>query len=179
MKMRIKYVGVTIAVFALISLASMAYATFDWSGTSINSGYALTTDWHGMEVPLGEAVTAWAGTTDLSIEEVKFRWLRHNGTEALMDVVTTYTEEWWEGLYVREFNATRVPDEVGDWGVQGVFYTEPASGHGGGPIPSQSLKTAIRARSFFAVPEVPIGTMAVIIAMFGALSVFALKRKYL
>jgi hypothetical protein len=177
--MRVKYVGVTIALFALISLASVAYATFDWSKTSIDSGYAVTTDWHGMEVPLGEEVTAWAGTTNLNITEVKFVWLRPDKTKAWMDVVTTYTEEWWGDLYVREFNATRIPDEVGDWGVRVSFYTDPPSGEGVGPILEQSLKTAIRARSFFAIPEVPIGTIAVIIAMFGALSVFALKKKHL
>lgn len=173
--MRVKFLGVTIAIGTLILFTSVAYATFDWTGTSINSGYAITTDWHGMEVPLGEEVTAWAGTTNLSIIEVKFRWLRPNGTVAWWDNVTSYTEESWEDLYVREFNATREPDEIDDWGVQAIFYD--TEGHGRGPVPDQPEKMAIRARSFFAIPEVPIGTIAVVVAMFGALGFFALRRK--
>jgi len=178
--MRVRSLGVAtaigIAIGTLILFASVAYATWDWSGTSINSGYAVTTDWHGELVPLGEEVTAWAGTTDYSIVEVKFRWLRPDGTQAWIDVETEYTEEWWADLHVHEFSATRTPDEEGDWGVQAVFYGP--NGNGKGPIPDQPEKVAIRARSFFVIPEVAIGTVAVIVAMFGALGLFALKRKH-
>lgn len=36
-----------------------------------------------------------------------------------------------------------------------------------------------RATSFFAIPEVTIGTIAVVVAMFGALGLFAIKKKHI
>jgi len=79
----------------------------------------------------------------------------------------------WNGQDVREFSNTQIPDVVGDWGVQGIFYD--GEGQGRGPIPDQPEKTAIRARSFHAVPEV--ATIAAVLAMFGALGLFAIKKK--
>jgi len=166
------------AVVILVSILVLVpkVSAYDWSGTSINSGYAVTTDWHGKEVPLGEPVTARAGTTDLSIVTVWFRWLLPNGTEAWPPIeVTTYTNDVWEGKTVRVFLNAQFPDEVGDWGVQVVFYNE--DGNGQGPLPVPEEKVAIRARSFFAVPEVPFGTIAILVAMFGALGILAISKK--
>ena len=179
--MRVKSLGVIIAISTLILFASVAYATFDWSGTSINSGYAVTTDWHGMEVPLEEEVTAWAGTTNDSIVEVKFRWMKPDGTDWWEYGTYEGSQEWpvGSGQIVYEWTSSVTPidplTDIGDWGVQAVFYN--GEGHGVGPIPEQPGKVAVRARSFFSVPEVPIGTVAVVVAMFGALGFFALKRK--
>ncbi len=169
---------ITFVVILLVSLGVLLpeVSAYDWSKTSINSGYAITTDWFPNEVPIGEPVTARAGTTDLSIVKVWFRWLRPNGTEAWPPIeVTTYTLDTWNGKTVRVFLNTQYPDEVGDWGIQAVFYDE--DGHGTGPIQLQEPKLAIRARSFFAVPEVPLGTIAILIAMLGALAIFAIKKK--
>lgn len=177
--MKLKIIAIAALMVSLLVSLPKVQATFDWTGTSINSGYAITTDWHGIEVPLGEEVTAWAGinldVVDVDIVEVKFRWLRPNEAVAWWDNVTSYTEELWEGKLIREFNATREPDELGDWGVQAIFYD--TEGHGRGPVPDQPGKVAIRARSFFAVPEVSFGTIAILIAMFGAFSIFAIKKK--
>lgn len=173
MKTKIIFVGVLLVSLLILLPEVNAY---DWSRTSIKSGYAVTTDWHGVEVPIGEPVTARAGTTDPSIVKVWFRWLLPNDTEAWPPIeVTEYTLDTWEGKTVRVFLNTQIPDELGDWGVQGVFYDE--GGHGQGPIPETEEKVAIRAKSFFAVPEVPFGTIAVLIAMFGALGILAIKKK--
>ncbi len=181
MDMKAKLLSVTALIILLLPLACVQ-AIWDWSGTSINSGYAVTTDWHGIEVPIGETVTAWAGTTDISIIKVVFRWLRPDKTVAgtfvvLWDPPNSTSEGSWNGDPVREFKNSYIPDVLGDWGVQAIFYD--TGGHGVGPVPGDDgEKVAIRARSFFTVPEVPFGTIASLAAMLGALSVFTLKRRH-
>ncbi len=173
--MRLRTISVAVLVAFLIAIP-MVQADFDWSApyNNLSSGYRVTTDRHGEEVMLGDPVTAWAGTTNLDIEEVKFRWMSPDGSEIIVQV-TSFTMGEWEGQPVKEFSNTQWPDVVGDWGVQGVFYTDPPSGQGVGPIPGQPLKTEIRARSFYAVPDV--ATIAAVLAMFGALGLFALRKK--
>ena len=171
-----KKLALILAVFLAIAAVPNVLGTFDWTGTSINSGYAVTTDWHGEMVPYGEEVTAWAGTTNMDIEKVVFRWLRPDGTSAWNDTDDSGDLVSWEGKQILEFNATRTLDEIGDWGVQAIFYDD--GGHGWGPYPSEKEKVAIRARSFFQIPEVAIGTIAILIALFGALGAFVIvKRK--
>ena len=41
---------------------------------SLASGYRITTNHHGIDVIVGETVTAWADTTDLTTSEVTFMW---------------------------------------------------------------------------------------------------------
>ena len=177
MKLRVISIVVLVAMLVVfVPVVRPITTEADWGRTAINSGYGVTTNYHGVEVPLGTEVTAYAGTTDDSIKEVKFRWLKPDGSE--FDVVTgTYLgDEVWGDLTIHVFSDTQTPNEVGDWGVQAVFYD--AAGNGRGPIPDQPFPTKIRAQSFFAVPEVPIGTIAVVVAMFGALGFFALRRKH-
>jgi len=69
----------------LLSLSfNLAHA--HWS--AINSGYAVTTNWHGKEVPLGQSVTAWAGTTNSSVYQVEFKWKNKTG-HVIYDVIVT------------------------------------------------------------------------------------------
>lgn len=166
-----------VAVFSLVSLfvlVSVNVASAQWN--AINSGYAVTTNYHGIPVPPGTPVTAIAGTTNLNVYEVKFRWLRPDKTEAWLDPVTEYVEEEWEGQTIRVFNDTRTPDIEGDWGVQAIFYD--GNGHGVGPVPEQPEKVAIKATSFNVIPDFPIfGTAGALIAMLFSLSVFLHKKK--
>ena len=173
---------ISIALLAMIVASIPLVQAFDWSDpyNTLTSGYRVTTDQHGDEVQLGTPVTAWAGTTNMNIDEVKFRWLRPNGSEYVVVAVTTFSMGTWvdgDGVAhdVREFSNTQTPDVVGDWGVQGIFYGD--EGHGRGPIANQTEPTAIRARSFFSVPEVAIGTIAAVLAMFAALGLFAMRKK--
>lgn len=170
-----KKLALLLTIVLAIAAVPTVMGVFDWTGTAINSGYAVTTDWHGEMVPFGEPVTAWAGTTNLNVEEVKFRWLFPNGSEFLIVPVTSYVDEEWNGLTVREFNNTQTLNVIGDWGVQGVFYDD--EGQGQGPIPAQPYPVGIRARSFFHIPEVYLGTIVTLLAMFGALGIIAIKKK--
>ena len=164
----------------LIVAIPLVYAGFDWSApyNNLSSGYRVTTDKHGEEVMMGDAVTVWAGTTNLGIDEVKFRWMSPDGGEIIVQV-TSFTWGDWKGQDVKEFSNTQYPFVTGDWGVQGVFYDYENPGKGIGPIPEQPYFTEIRARSFFVIPEVTMGTIAVVVAMFGAFGLFVLKRKKL
>lgn len=173
---KLKLVLAIVLVMAMVAGVNIVRA-YDWSGTSINSGYAVTTDWHGMEVPIGATVNVWAGTTNSNITCVMFRWLRPNGTEAWSPHnVTSYTEVHWNSQTVREFLHAGEPDEVGDWTVQVIFYG--GEGHGQGPLSEVATeKVTIKATSFFAIPEDPVGTISILLAMFGALGVVVVKRK--
>lgn len=164
--------GVLIIVFLSLLIAS---ASTQWD--AISSGYAVTTDWHGKEVPFGTIVTAKAGTTNLEVVEVIFRWLKPDGTEAWPPIpVTSYIEELWEGQTIRVFENGQIPDTLGDWGVQAVFYN--GGGNGVGPIPSQPEKVAIRATSFNTIPEIPVvGTIGAAIVMLLGLGMFIKRRR--
>ena len=162
----------------LIIAVPLVYADFDWSApyNNLASGYRVTTDNHGETVMWGDAVTAWAGTTNLGIDKVIFRWMSPNGDETVVEV-TSFTMGEWNGQPVKEFSDIMYPTVNGDWGVQGLFYDNENPGNGIGPLAAQPFVTEIRARSFFVIPEVTMGTIAVIAAMFVALALFAVKRK--
>ncbi len=114
----------------------------------------MATDWPGIDVPLGESVTVRAGTTDLTVETVWFRWMRPDGREVwIVEVSWDGTSDTWNDQTVRVFMNTQVPLEIGDWNIQVVFSND--DGHGRGPLPDFTEKVAIRARSFFAIPKFP------------------------
>ena len=176
MKLRAIYIAVFVATL-LVSIPwvrAPAYITTDadWSRTAIKSGYGVTTNYHGIEVLIGTEVTAYAGTTNDDIKEVKFRWTEPDG-DVVVEEGTYIGDELWEGLVIHVWSSPKIPMEVGDWGVQGHFYNE--GGHGVGPIPEQPESVATRAQSFYAVPEV--ATIAAVLAMFGAFGLFAIKKK--
>jgi len=177
--MNVKTVLIVGLLASFIVAIPIVHADFDWSASynNLSSGYRVTTDRHGEEVMLGKAVTAWAGTTNLDIDEVKFRWMSPDGNEIIVPV-TSYTMGEWEGQPVKEFSNTQWPNAVGDWGVQGVFYDHEDPGNGRGPIPEQPFFTKIRARSFLVIPEVAMGTLAAMLATFGALGLFVVKKKH-
>lgn len=175
--MKLKTLSISILALLVIAVP-LVYADFDWSApyNNLNSGYRVTTDNHGETVMFGDAVIAWAGTTNLGIDKVTFRWMSPDGDETIVEV-TTFTMGEWNSQPVKEFSDTMYPTVNGDWGVQGIFYDNENPGNGVGPIAAQPFFTEIRARSFFVIPEVTMGTIAVIAAMFIALALFALKRK--
>lgn len=176
--MRLKILSIVALVISL--LASINYVqAHDWHGTSIASGYAVTTDRHGELVQIGESVTAIAGTTDSTITKVTFRWLLPDETEAswspveitMVDHIDFGAGPNGEDVYVF-IDGPHTPNVVDDWGVQAFFYDTDGNLRG-----KDSGIVKIRATSFFAVPEVPFGTIAILIAMLGALGLLAIKRK--
>lgn len=189
MKLRFIVASMLLAGLIIISSANLVRAQWD----ALGSGYAVTTNRHGVDVPIGASVTAWAGTNDTQVQTVEFRWLRPDGsvfgnpnvpvfgpfvTPAVPAGVPQEIVDWanrYPGFSVLYASNTQTPDALGDWGVQAFFHD-----------PTNSVRSlrgrnsdiiAIRATSFNAVPEMPLGTMVILLSMFGALSVFALRKK--
>ena len=180
--MKLKIISIAVLLAMLIAAIPLVHGAVDWTfpPNNLSSGYRVTTENFPDPVILGDPVIAWAGTTNDQIVEVKFRWNYPEGSgEDPIVAVGTYMGyvDLPDGTRVYQWSNTQYPDAVGDWGIQGVFYTDPPSGQGVGPIPEQPFKTAIRARSFFAIPEVTVGTIAAVLTMFGALGLFAVKKK--
>jgi len=152
-----------------------------WTPGRLNSGYGITTDYHGIDVPVGTPVTAYAATTKNVPGEVKYVciiWLEPGGSVArntgplpLEDSGTKWTDDkeiYWA-------TDTFIPNIVGDWGVQAIFYNLTL-----GKItcePPHNEKEAIRATSFLSVPEVPLGTITATLVMMGTLVLLAVKNK--
>ncbi len=179
--MKLKIISIIVLVSMIIAIP-IAYGAVDWTypPNSLASGYRVTTENFPDPVMIGDPVIAWAGTTNEDIDEVKFRWNYPDGT-GFDPIVAIGTYAGYvdlpDGTRVYQWTNTQYPDVTGDWGIQGIFYDLDDPGQGTGPVPEQPFLTEIRARSFFAVPEVTLGTIAIIIAMFGALGFLALKRK--
>jgi len=191
MKARLAVVAIILA--SVLFVAGVNTAKAQWPAIK-QSGYAITTNWHKIEIPLGALVVATAGTTDLTILTVTFRWHAPNGTVIFQDTVnvvgpiTTPTVppnvpqeviDWANAnpgvQYLYAQSTHEIPttlDIVGDWGVQAFFQEL-----GGRQKAGVSDVIQIRATSFNVVPEAPIGTTAILLSMFGALSVFALRKR--
>lgn len=133
----------------------------------------MTTNTHGEEFLLGGTVTATAGTTDLDITEVRFLW-KDPDESVVWDVTVPVVDsgETWNGEPIYIATDTKSPDSIGDWAVQAFFLDEEGHlrGQGSGIV-------KIRATSFHAVPEVPIGTLATVLSLFAGLGIFALAKR--
>ena len=178
---------ISIMVFAVvISVTLLPFANAQWS--AIKSGYAITTNWHGQDVPVGTSVTAWAGTTNENVYQIRFLWLDPNGTLRydinVTDIVNYTTPdyppgapeeiiEWAEdnpNITIWYANNTQTPNSVGDWTVKAWFYSP--EGH-----LMNSTVTKIRATSFNTVPYTPIGTTIIAVTMIAALTTFITRKR--
>lgn len=173
-KFRLMFV---LTIIALITTVTVVHAPWSTLGT----GYAITSNYHGIDVPLGTPVTVTAGTLDSNIVQVTFRWHRPpngNGPVAWEDVVPVWQNgtmgQWNNGSWslISYAQNTHNIDEMGDWGVQAFFQDS----HGKEKSGLENV-VKIKATSFNAIPEVPLGTIAVVLAMIGALGIFAIKKK--
>jgi hypothetical protein len=187
MKSRL-FVATLLAI--LLSIAGLNIARAQWSAIK-NSGYAVTTDWHGEDVPIGESVTAWAGTTDSEVYKVEFKW-KDPDENVIFDenvmVLTPYTTpdvppnvpqeiaEWADnnhGFTIYHASNAQTPYEIGDWGVQILFYAPEGHLQGEG---SEIIK--IRATSINVIPEIPVvGTAGAAIAMLLGIGLFWKKKE--
>lgn len=152
---------------------------------SLTSGYRITTDHHGDNVIIGETVTAWADTTDLTTVKVIFDW-KWEGSETPMRTVevtsyiTWYTgKDGWPnepgvpyGTEVRRFTDSYTPAELDEWAVKGTFINEY-----GQTANSDNDSFPVRATSFKTIPEAPLGTIAIAITMFASMGFFIIRRK--
>jgi len=188
-KMKLRLTVAASLLASLLILASANIAQAQWN--AISSGYAVTTNWHGQEVPIGQTVIATAGTTVAGVQKVQFKWHAPNGT-VIWNVFVGVSEliapalpplpvpqeviDWAnnnQGVKYWYAQDTQIPMVIGDWGVQAIFHDT------GNIMGKNSDMVAIRGTSFEVVPEVPFGTIAILVSMFGALGVFAIKRKHL
>lgn len=187
--MRKAILSIISALIFLYVVTSVNMAKAQWS--AISSGYAVTTNWHGQEVPIGQSVTAWAGTTNQKVYQVEFLWKNQTGHIVFAVNVTnivSYTtpeypagapeeiSEWATnktGITVYYVNNTQIPNSIGEWGVQARFYAS------GGHICGQGSDIIkIRSTSFNVIPDAPVvGTAGIIVAMF--LGFYLFKRKSL
>lgn len=166
----------TLVCMSLLVLISTVRA----DENSIGSGYAITSNYHGVNVPANTEVTATALTLNASITTVLFRWHRPDDSVAREVTVspltnTGTTAEWkkfHQSFTIFSAQDTFTPDVVGDWGVQ-AFFLDP---HGNTRADVEDV-VAIRATSFFAVPEIPLGTIGVVAAVLLAFGVYSIKNK--
>ena len=175
--MQLKSVLALLLVFVgLFGMMSSAYAPWSTLGT----GYAITSNYHGKDVPLMATVTVTAGTLDPSVTQVTFRWHRPDDTTVREVTVPVFTNgttgQWNDGTTAPIHYAVDSfrPDLAGDWGVQALFQDSTGKNRAG---VNNVIK--IKATSFNVIPEVPFGTAAILLSMFGALGVFAIKKKRL
>jgi len=147
--------------------------------SALDSGYAITRwPWSGGEVLIFKDVTVRACTIDPPYPEathVEFRWIRPNGSILILTPCKELTPsgDTWKGDDVYDAYDTQTLDAFGDWGVQALF-----SGPDGKYLPISSCPTvAIKAISWHVVPEVPLGTITILLCMFGAVAIFAIKKK--
>jgi len=201
--MKMRFIVLLLVSFLVFTSISMVQAQWD----ALSSGYAVTTDKHGQIVIVGlESVTAWAGTTDDTIQIVEFVWhlpadppyyeaVQWDENETIFGSYVTpdYPPDApqeikdWAALrdgsgepghypivtvyYAK--NGPKVPDVIGDWGVQALFHNHHTTpGH-------DTTKVMVRATSFEVVPEVPFGTIAILLSWLGILGVFALRKKHI
>lgn len=164
----------TLLSIGLLAAVTVVYAPWSTLGT----GYAITSNYHGIDIPPGTPVTVTAGTLDSNVVNVTFRWHMPNGTvrwEVVVPVFTNGTTGQWNNgtiVLIRYAQDTQIPDVLGDWGVQAFFQDSTGRDRAG---LDDVIK--IKATSFNAVPEVPLGTIVVFLAMLGALGIFAIKKK--
>lgn len=174
-------------VLTATNVANAQYAR--WSAIK-ETGYAVTSNWQGIDVPLGAEVVATAGTTDLTIENITFRWhdpadntvweetIAVSGPLVTPNVpsnIPPEVQEWADdnpGVNYLYAQSARTPNIVGDWGVQ-AFFIGPA----GKTKAGLDYVVQIRATSFNVIPEIPIiGTAGAAIAMLAGLGVFMKRR---
>jgi len=170
----------------LILCSGLAYAA-ELKGSvgslnALNSGYAITRwPWDGGDILVGEDATVRACTTQPPYPQatrVVFRWIRPDGSSWDTGPKTlTLSGDTWDGKPIYDAYDTETIDMLStpteNWGVQALFLDAEGKLQGPNPYPIVQIK----AISWHAVPEVPFGTIAILLSMLGALSVFAIKKK--
>ena len=176
MKIRL-IVMVTSVVFVSLILSSAVYAP----SATLGTGYAVTSNYEGVDVPSGAEVIITALTIDPDVDRVTFRWhappdgngpVAREVTVPVVDSGDDYT--FSNGTTVDIFAAedSYIPTILGDWGVQAFF-----QGADGKTKSGLEDVVSIKARSFFHVPEIPVGTIGAVAAMAIAFGLFAIRKK--
>ena len=188
MKTRYAILFLTFCLFICSSIR-ISYAQWD----AINSGYGITTNWHGKDVPLGESVTAWAGTNDSSVTAIFFRWKRpdesvyakynnaslvkYNSPTEIPNEAPKEIKDWAEKnpdkFPIWIATNTQTPDTYGNWTVKAYFI-----GSGGTTKEHVENTIRIRATSFNVISDFPVvGTTGALVAMLLGLNLFMRRKR--
>ena len=179
-----------VSIFCIIG-ASLVFADGYKGWSAITTGYAVTSNYQGKDVPPGQTVVVTAGTTDLSITNIVFRWHDPDNNTVWQDNVNVEgpltapnvpsnvpqeVKEWANNNIDTEYlyaQSSHAPTTIGDWGVQVFFIGEDGKTKAG-------IKDtiSIRATSFNVIPDVPVlGTAGATIAMALGLGLYLKRRK--
>lgn len=181
MKLKLPVVTILFLLGLLLINGGLAYAE-ELKGTvgsinALNTGYAITR-WppSGGIFLVGENLTVRACTTEYpEALTVVFRWHFPNGSSFDSDPKPLVPSgDTWKDNPIWDAYDTRTLCLVGDYGVQALFLNTDRDLQGPN---NPYIITDIRAISGHAVPEIPLGTIAAIVGMIGALGVFAIKKK--
>ncbi len=159
------------------TLAAELKGTTGGSLNALNSGYAIARwPWDSGDVLPGENATVRACTTEYpEATQVVFRWNRPDGSHFDIGPKTlTLSGDTWDGADIHDAYDNQTIDMEGDWGVQAIFMD--TEGNLMGPNdPYEAV--AIRAISYHAIPEIPLGTIVATLSMLGALGAFVIFRR--
>jgi len=182
---KVKFAAIMVVFLGVLMCSGLVYAEelTDYGGSinALSSGYAITRWPPGNgTILVGENATVRAYTTEYpAVTHVEFRWIRPDGSSCNVGPKPLNPGmDTWDGgpTWYAEDNQTidMVSTPTEDWGVQAMF----GNLTDGKWLPIATAPVMkIKAISWHAVPQVPLGTIAVIISMFAGLGVFALKRK--
>lgn len=177
-----------LAVLTLIATTTIVQAD-PWS--AVDSGYAVSTNYHGQEIDITSPPTdlfAKVGIRTsvlakfgLTLDYVYVELRDPNGDVVDDDIVgdqpgelnlsppySPKGNEIWYGETDHLAPSTWV---IGDYSVKAYFYAP-----GGKEIANTDDLVAMRATTVMVVPEVPIGTLSILLTMLASLAIFARKK---
>jgi len=170
-----------LAVLTLIVIPTIVQAD-PWS--AIDSGYAITTNYFGQEVvpPLDPPLEAKVGVlTELfnSLDVYEVRVDLRDPDDNVVDSATIAAAAFLDGTspqgapikYAWTGPLEPATWVVGDYSVKAYFFAED-----GKELANTEDLTAMRATTVMVVPEVPIGTLTILLTMLASLAIFARKR---
>jgi len=171
-----------VIVVTLIFTSAIIFTSIVYAPPSYR--YEATSNYHGEDVPVGTPVIVTASTNDPGVVEVFFRWREPPDGDGPVSWEETKIIQPDDGIHPLEDDISSVgdlpyyafsihaPDVLGDWGVQ-VFFLGP-NGKDKSDVENVVM---IRATSFNATPEIPLGTIGAATVMVLALAFYMMKQK--
>ena len=183
---KLKRLGLVALLVVLTLIVTSTIVQADpWS--AIVSGYAVTTNHHGEEVlippvpPLRARVGVLAEnlydpSSEAGVYEVRVDLRDPDGNVVDSDTVswTQFSDATYKGKPIKgAWTGDLVPGVwvVGHYSVKAYFFDKY-----GKELAQMDDLTAMRATTVMVVPEVPIGTLTILLTMLASLAIFARKR---
>ncbi len=201
--MKARYLPASVLLAGLLIFASVNLVLAQWAAFE-STGFGTTSNYHGIDVPVGEAVTSTAGwcpayinpnSQEYGVQFLTVTFVWHDPANntvwtdrvALQGPFTTGIDpipsnvpkeilDWYNanpGAVWYYAQDTHTPTGLGDWGVQAIFQNHILKHNG-----QTELLHVTRGTSMNVIPEVPFGTIAILVGWLGVLGIFALRRKH-